>query len=416
MTDREALYRAILEHPDDDTPRLIYADVLEDEGHGKLAAFVRAQVELARVPDWDPLAVRHRYHEREPAADARLWVLDLPLPDGVQWSRDPFRRGLPAAVEVKDGAAFLAHADGLFAQYPVESVEFAALRLAEARRLGESRWLNRVTRLGFPAGLSGQVAQRLLNSPNLTRLTEVTVGGQMTVASAARALVRSRAFGRLTGLSWRDDQRSGGAVVAELTRLTDPPRLKRLDLSGNRITAGALASLVAAPALAGVEDLDLSDNNLGPEGVRALAAARLPHLHSLHLLRTRPETEGVRALVGADFFPELRSLSLGGNNLGPAAGRLLADGPGENLRVLDLRENKLADRGAAALAASPHLRNLVLLDLAENQIGEDGAGAVAHPPHPGLLDGLIYLNLYGNPFSPPAAARLRERFGDRVFL
>jgi hypothetical protein len=256
-----------------------------------------------------------------------------------------------------------------------------------------------------------------LNSPNLTRLAELSAGGRMTVESAARALVRSRAFRRLTGLSWRDDQRRGGAVVAELTRLADPPHLKKIDLSGNRLTADTLARLVEAPALAAVEDLDLSDNNLGPEGVRALADARLPHLRSLHLLHTRPETDGVRALVGATFFPELRGLSLVGGNLGPAAGRLLADSPAAgNLRVLDLRENRLANPGGAALAASPHLGNLVLLDLAENQISESWADAVAGSPHRGPLDGLIYLDLYGNRFSPPAADRLRKRFGDRVFL
>jgi hypothetical protein len=303
----------------------------------------------------------------------------------------------------------------LYDRYPVESVEFAAIRVAEVGGLAESPWLTRITRLGFPAGVSGPVTQRVLNFPNLTRLSELHVGGRMTVRTAAHALVHSRAFGRLTALSWRDDQRRGGAVVAELTRLADPPHLKRIDLSGNRITADTLARLIEAPALAAVEDLDLSDNNLGPEGVRALAAARLPHLRSLHLLRTRPETDGVRALVGAAFLPELRGLALGGNNLGPAAAKLIADSPAVgSLRVLDLGgENRLGDRGAAALAGSPHLGKLVLLDLAENQVGEAGAAAVADSAG---LGGLIYLDLYGNVFSPAAADRLRKRFGDRVFL
>jgi uncharacterized protein (TIGR02996 family) len=420
MTDREALYRAILEHPDDDTPRLIYADALEDEGHGKLAAFVRAQVEVARLAEYDSRAIRHRHHAQELVAEANRWLLEQPgLPDGLQWVQEPFRRGLPAAVEAKDGAAFLAHADELFNRYPIESVEFAAIRVAEVGSLAESPWLTRLTRLGFPAGLSGQVAPRLLNSPNLTRLTELYVGPGMTVRTAARALVHSQAFRRLTSLSWRDDQRSGGAVLAELIQLADPPRLKKLDLSGNRITADAVGRLAAAPALAAVEDLDLSGNTLGPDGVRALIDAaffpdRLPRLRSLHLLHTRPETDGVRALTATAFFPELQSLSLGGNNLGPAAAKLIADSPAVgSLRVLDLRENRLGDRGAAALAASRHLHNLMQLDLAENQIGEAGAAAIAESA---ALDGVIYLNLYGNPFSPAAADRLKDRFADRMAL
>lgn len=49
MTDLEALHRAVLDTPDDDTPRLIYADALEIEGDADYAAFIRADVEFARM-------------------------------------------------------------------------------------------------------------------------------------------------------------------------------------------------------------------------------------------------------------------------------------------------------------------------------------------------------------------------------
>ena len=38
VTDREALHRAILADPDDDTLRLVYADALEEEGDSRRAA------------------------------------------------------------------------------------------------------------------------------------------------------------------------------------------------------------------------------------------------------------------------------------------------------------------------------------------------------------------------------------------
>jgi uncharacterized protein (TIGR02996 family) len=47
MTDREAHYRAILSHPDDDTPRLTFADRLEEEGEPERAEFIRVQVAIA---------------------------------------------------------------------------------------------------------------------------------------------------------------------------------------------------------------------------------------------------------------------------------------------------------------------------------------------------------------------------------
>jgi uncharacterized protein (TIGR02996 family) len=46
--DETALLSAILAAPDDDVPRLVYADYLEDRGDGPRAAFVRLQCEHAR--------------------------------------------------------------------------------------------------------------------------------------------------------------------------------------------------------------------------------------------------------------------------------------------------------------------------------------------------------------------------------
>ncbi|HYH64523.1 MAG TPA: TIGR02996 domain-containing protein [Urbifossiella sp.] len=51
MTDGDALIHAILAAPDDDTPRLVYADWLDDAGHADRAALIRVQVGLAREPD-----------------------------------------------------------------------------------------------------------------------------------------------------------------------------------------------------------------------------------------------------------------------------------------------------------------------------------------------------------------------------
>lgn len=414
MSDRDALLRAVLAHPDDDTPRLIFADYLEEEGEAGRAAFIRSQVALARVPEYDPLWVQARAANRVAAFDMVAALQALELPDGLRWAREPFRRGFPAAVQAPNGAEFVTHADALFAQHPIDSLDLEVVRLPDTRAFARCEWLSRLTRLTLATGLSGQAAGRLFNSPHYTRLTELHVGSSMTTPSAAQAVVRSRVFAQLTTLSCRDDRRAGGALVQELTQLADPPTFTKLDLGSNRLTADHITRLVSAPALARVEELDLGDNNLGPDGLAALAAARLPHLRSLHLMRTRARDEGVRSLAGAEFLGELRSLSLGGNNLPPAAAAALAESPlVANLRVLDLRENRIGERGAQHLARSRHLKNLIALDLSSNQMEDAGAFALAESPH---LDGLLALDLYGNLFTPPAVRRLEQRFGDRVFL
>jgi uncharacterized protein (TIGR02996 family) len=49
MTDDAPFLRDILENPDDDAPRLIYADWLDEHGGCDRAEFIRVQIELARM-------------------------------------------------------------------------------------------------------------------------------------------------------------------------------------------------------------------------------------------------------------------------------------------------------------------------------------------------------------------------------
>ena len=44
-----AFLRAIDATPEDDVPRLVYADWLDDRGHGMRAEFIRLQCEIAKL-------------------------------------------------------------------------------------------------------------------------------------------------------------------------------------------------------------------------------------------------------------------------------------------------------------------------------------------------------------------------------
>lgn len=50
MIDRQAFIQQIIENPDEDGPRLVYADWLEDENESERAEFIRVQIELALPP------------------------------------------------------------------------------------------------------------------------------------------------------------------------------------------------------------------------------------------------------------------------------------------------------------------------------------------------------------------------------
>src|SRR5262245_27088304 len=54
MSALTALLRECAENPEDDAPRMVLADWLEDHGDTARAEFVRVQVELSRLSAYDP--------------------------------------------------------------------------------------------------------------------------------------------------------------------------------------------------------------------------------------------------------------------------------------------------------------------------------------------------------------------------
>ena len=66
LSQHEAFLRAIFDAPDDDTPRLVYADFLQENGEEEHAELIRVQCELARLPSYEvdpgPEYTERRFH------------------------------------------------------------------------------------------------------------------------------------------------------------------------------------------------------------------------------------------------------------------------------------------------------------------------------------------------------------------
>ena len=65
MDQHEAFLHAILEAPEDDAPRLVYADWLDDHGQPARAEFIRLQCALAKLPPDAPQRPEMRQREEE---------------------------------------------------------------------------------------------------------------------------------------------------------------------------------------------------------------------------------------------------------------------------------------------------------------------------------------------------------------
>src|ERR1700694_4004760 len=89
MTHDDAFVQAIIDRPDDDAPRLIYADWLEERGDPR-GEFIRVQCALARMDEYDPRRWDLEAREKELlAAHHHDWT------GPCWWSLDDcgFRRG-----------------------------------------------------------------------------------------------------------------------------------------------------------------------------------------------------------------------------------------------------------------------------------------------------------------------------------
>src|SRR4051794_16651783 len=110
----DGLLKDIIENPEDDAPRLIYADWLDDNGEAERAEFIRAQIELSRTSERAPrrkelLAREAELWERH----GESWRSQLPALRGVKWL--DWSRGFVWGVRIDSASAFRSHAATVFA-------------------------------------------------------------------------------------------------------------------------------------------------------------------------------------------------------------------------------------------------------------------------------------------------------------
>jgi uncharacterized protein (TIGR02996 family) len=244
----EPFLRAICAAPDDDAPRLVYADWLDEHGHPDRAEFIRKHIAGARDRDVHELGCQVLFR-----AKGRAWVAGLPGTVGL-WAEfvassvprpnarhleiggesgrvdtwvecEPvltdWERGFPAAIYVQgDTDLFFAHLDEVREFVPV-------------RRL------------------------RLSNLPDPDRFVQ-TIAGQPFLSKIRDLL--------LSGVWLSDD------AVAALASSPFAAELRFVALRADRLTDRAGRALAASPFLGGVEMLHLLRNQFSDEVVSALRA------------------------------------------------------------------------------------------------------------------------------------------------
>jgi uncharacterized protein (TIGR02996 family) len=272
MTTEQAFLQAIRDASDDDTPRLIYADWLEEHGQSDRADFIRLQCRLARreltSERWDSLQTHAQELLRRNWTE---WVGTL--------------RDLVGSRRDRYGESWLGE-------------EFSPGRLSFFPR-------------GFVQRLSLDAESFIRGADALARLTALRELRLWGAGGRAAALANAYLLSNVHTLFFADYYEEP-LTARDAAALASSPYLDKLSwllLPRNSLGDEGVEALVRAPWLAGVTCLDLTENSLTDRAARALAdSPYLFNLQSLHVCKNAISTRGVAGLRHASNLPRLSKL------------------------------------------------------------------------------------------------------------
>jgi uncharacterized protein (TIGR02996 family) len=184
MSDEAALLAAILAHPDEDTPRLVYADWLTEHGQPERAEFIRLQCAVG-VDE----AAEERALELEERNRGK-WLAGLPWFSSARWS---FRRGFPEHLDVPT-EAFMEHYNRFAAAPWLRSLCLQAFQRNAAVDFVNSEWNPRWVELELRAagyGILTRTVAALAACPQVRQLRTLRFAAFDLSPACVRALAES---------------------------------------------------------------------------------------------------------------------------------------------------------------------------------------------------------------------------------
>src|SRR5436190_2117186 len=177
MTTHEGFLRDICENADDDTPRLVYADWIEENGDPERAEFIRVQCRLAKMAKRDP--ERSALARREAAllaAHRDEWFRAVCGPTEVHGH--DFERGFPSVLhlELKQPRLLRFNTEYLFSRSPWRAAtldEVTARRLQPFLDCPGIRSLRELNISGRSGGTD--IALQVARCPHLCNLTKLLI-------------------------------------------------------------------------------------------------------------------------------------------------------------------------------------------------------------------------------------------------
>ncbi len=232
LDEREAFLRAIFDSPDDDTPRLVYADWLEEHDFPDHAGLIRIQCELARRKPGDkPTPEQYRLQAQ--------YIRSVNLHDRPPITSAFPNRGFRFADQVVLSADDLENADALR--------ERAALRNPE--------WFGATAFTLVPSMISkSEQVDTLFGLACFERITFLDFSGRMTaIGNPLTTAIADLEFRYEPGISL--------PALEYLVNHRGVRRIARLSLYNNNLDNDSLRALMRSPHLHRLKELDISRGN-----------------------------------------------------------------------------------------------------------------------------------------------------------
>jgi uncharacterized protein (TIGR02996 family) len=329
----EPFLAAIKAEAFDDTPRLVFADWLDENGDPARAEFIRLQIRRHPLRYDDPEAKELDARGEELLhANGGRWLAGFPRWFQKEYA-GAFDRGFVRSCSLT-GAKFLADGGAITRLTPIDALDLSRIT-PEALRCPA---LSEVGGLHLSIVDSAR-AEALAGHPNLANL---------------RCLFVSN--GGDNGITYRPTVRLSREAIRALLANRSLSGLWRLEFKcwqhGDAVAFG-----IAAGSFTRLEDLSLYSSELSAEGLKALVnSASAPALTNLHIAGNRFGDAGIRHLVEAPGLTRLECLNVMSCGLTAESARLLAEWPGlRTVRWLQLGSGDvLTDADTDRIRSSPH--------------------------------------------------------------
>ncbi|MBX9623847.1 MAG: TIGR02996 domain-containing protein [Gemmataceae bacterium] len=283
MDDGEALIRAIRANRDDDLPRLVYADWLEEQGDHARAEFVRLQCWLSGHPESDPLWEANWYREQELLqAHGPRWEAVLA---GYSTGTVEFDRGFPSWFYTHDVREFGRVVGELARATATDRLKVCRTGDEDLDTYYRCEALSAVRELVPNADIQGLLldgVDRLVDASCLQQLCRLDLENAIVGAGSpdAELLARQPLLLRLEHLHLGPSYPPDIDRIVELLTSFRAGRLRGLEVSYLR--EADIVELCRCPGLAHLTHLDIGWCITTDAGGRALAEC--PYLDRIGLL------------------------------------------------------------------------------------------------------------------------------------